>query len=116
MEKVCGTQNGLLKLIDLESGKEVATTKRNNNYVSDVCVKVILLISHINLKALDEFAKKLINESETDPTSGPGHLSVLGRPYLGNRLADKKEWLSVFSISVSMEFIFHFLKLYLESL
>jgi len=36
---VCGTQNGLLKLIDLESGKEVAITKRNNNYVSDVCVK-----------------------------------------------------------------------------
>mgnify|MGYP007023156271 CR=1 FL=1 len=33
-------QNGLLKLIDLESGKEVSTTKRNNNYVSDVCVKV----------------------------------------------------------------------------
>ena len=40
LEKVCGTQNGLLKLIDLESGKEVSTTKRNNNYVSDVCVKV----------------------------------------------------------------------------
>jgi WD40 repeat protein len=36
---VCGTQNGLLKLIDLESGKEVSTTRRNNNYVSDVCVK-----------------------------------------------------------------------------
>ena len=38
--KVCGTQNGLLKLIDLDSGKGVATTRRNSNYVSDVCVKV----------------------------------------------------------------------------
>ena len=42
--KVCGTQNGLLKLIDLESGKEVSTTRRNNNYVSDVCVKVTYFI------------------------------------------------------------------------
>ena len=54
LEKVCGTQNGLLKLIDLESGKEVTTTKRNNNYVSDVCVKVILLISHFNFKRLQK--------------------------------------------------------------
>ena len=47
--KVCGTQNGLLKLIDLDSGKGVATTRRNSNYVSDVCVKVTrraLLIPH----------------------------------------------------------------------
>ena len=38
--QVCGTQNGILKLVDLESGKEVASTRRNQNYVSDVCVKV----------------------------------------------------------------------------
>ena len=38
--KVCGTQNGQLKLIDLESGKVVSTTNKNQNYVSDVCVKV----------------------------------------------------------------------------
>jgi len=36
---VCGTQNGILKLVDLESGKEAASTRRNQNYVSDVCVK-----------------------------------------------------------------------------
>ena len=42
LAKVCGTQNGLLKLIDLESGKEVTSTRRNSNYVSDVCVKVNL--------------------------------------------------------------------------
>ena len=47
--KVCGTQNGLLKLIDLESGKEVSTTRRNNNYVSDVCVKVTYFIWQISL-------------------------------------------------------------------
>ena len=38
--QVCGTQNGILKLVDLESGKEAASTRRNQNYVSDVCVKV----------------------------------------------------------------------------
>ena len=38
--KVCGTQNGQLKLIDLESGKVVSTSSKNHNYVSDVCVKV----------------------------------------------------------------------------
>jgi len=36
---VCGTQNGQLKLIDLESGKVVSTSSKNHNYVSDVCVK-----------------------------------------------------------------------------
>lgn len=36
---VCGTQNGLLKLIDIDSCQLVSTTRRNNNYVSDVCVK-----------------------------------------------------------------------------
>lgn len=35
---VCGTQNGLVKLVDMKSGEVVATSQRNSSYISDVAV------------------------------------------------------------------------------
>ena len=35
---VCGTQNGLVKLVDMKSGEVAATSQRNSSYISDVAV------------------------------------------------------------------------------
>lgn len=36
---VCGSQNGLLRLIDLQTGALVSTSRKGSCYVSDVCVR-----------------------------------------------------------------------------
>ena len=42
---VCGTQNGLLRCLDMGTGAVVASSQSNSNYVSDVCVKGEAVVS-----------------------------------------------------------------------